>query len=235
MTGGCAFWSFWAPTRFWYRWFRDVKAGLLDDHGRLRRTNHHLSKAFLTGPALTNVLEPVGRVHSPVLRRGTCNSRTRVLGHSGKLPQGKNLFYAQHAFLHEICLLLPVLTLHTQLWPRAPVATCCWDPRPWQPAGVEVVWSQVKCEPVCGPACRKALRHPGAVYPLKLGESTPSARDVANLLLDTIKPGDKVLVTLWEGLSRPSPAKAISCIVCPFSVQVLASKFSAEVMGSNPG
>ena len=38
------------------------------------------------------------RVHSPVLRRGTCDARTRVLGHSGKLPQGKNLFYAQHAF-----------------------------------------------------------------------------------------------------------------------------------------
>ena len=48
-------------------------------------------KAFLTGPAVT-VLEPVGRVHSPVLRRATCDARTRVLGHSGKLPQGKNLF-----------------------------------------------------------------------------------------------------------------------------------------------
>ena len=28
-------------------------------------------------------------------------------------------------FLHVICLLLPVLTLQTQSWPRAPVATCC--------------------------------------------------------------------------------------------------------------
>ena len=49
------------------------------------------------GPAVTDVLEPVRRVHSPVLRRSTRYASTRVLGHSGKLPRGKNLFPAQLA------------------------------------------------------------------------------------------------------------------------------------------
>ena len=76
---------------------RDVKAGLLNDLGRLRRTHHHFRKAFLTGVAVTDVLEPVGRVHSPVLRRSALYASARVLGHSGKLPRGKNLFHAQLA------------------------------------------------------------------------------------------------------------------------------------------
>ena len=39
----------------------------------------------------------VQRVHSPVLRRSTLYASARVLGHSGKLPRGKNLFHAQLA------------------------------------------------------------------------------------------------------------------------------------------
>ena len=130
---------------------------------------------------------------------------------------GRTCFTPNLHFLQVICLLLRVLTLQTQSWPRAPVATCCLRTSallgPPSLATGGGLGNTVAGEVRAG-WCRTVLRHPGVAYPPTLKESTPSGQGCRKLL-DTIKPGYKVLVTFRDA------ERSTEVLVRP--------------MGSNPG
>ena len=153
----------------------------MNDLGRLRRTHHHFRQAqrSLTFWSRWDGCTPQssGGAHS-MPAQGCWVILVNFHG-------GRTCFTPNLHFLQVICLLLRVLTLQTQSWPRAPVATCCLrtsallGPPSLATGGGLGNRSPAKTD---DPACRKVLRHPGVAYPPTLRESTPSGQGCRKLL-----------------------------------------------------